>query len=338
MSGRNPFDTSGKRVVREQWNTPLLKLLNQDHGFRYRYMGLPGVDLLDVNAWREMIDEVVAFEVRAPHTQEDPEGRRNIVALRRNLHLSGVPGHAFFGPMEEVVILRQDYDGKPYDPRKIITLYNLDFCDEISSRIDTREGKKVWRFEAIRQILTDQKLAFQDHGGPGVFVILLTVRDQIDSRKLRRFLSKGLYDDTKAYLEVCGGIESLPKSGFVLGTHTWALKAFVHNTLRQYFANPHISASFFPLVRYVGTPTHHGTIQSPMLHCMVICHFEERENPYPSYVPGDYLSCVSSVAVKDEKSLAWDPQPGEPATHVGNPSSSTWIQELGLPFLNGLAR
>ncbi|MCY4617141.1 MAG: hypothetical protein OXD50_01105 [Chloroflexi bacterium] len=336
MTVRNPFDTSAKRIVREQWNTPLLRRLHQDHGFRFRYMGLPGVDLLDINAWRDMIEEVVAFEVRASQTKDDPDGRRNIVELRRNLNLLEIPGRAFFGPMEEVIILRQDYDGQPYNPKEVITLYNLDFCDEISSRIDTREGKKVWRFEAIRQILTDQKIAYQDRGGPGVFVLLLTVRDQIDSRKLRNFLSEGLYDDTKAYLEICGGAESLPESGFVLGNFTWALKAFIHNTLRQYFANPHISAAFFPLVQYRGTPIRHarGSIQSPMLHSMVICCFEDSENPYPSYMPGDFLSCVSSIAVKDENSLVWCPQPGEPTSHVGEPSLSTIIEELGFLLPN----
>ncbi len=302
-------------------------------------MGLPGVDLLDVKLWREMIDEVVAFEVRASRTPDDIEGRRHIVALRRNLQLLGVPGRAFFGPMEEVVILRRDYDGTNYEQKEVVTLYNLDFCDEIASRIETREeGKQVWRFEAIRQILRDQQQVFQKKGSPTVFVLLLTVRDQIGSPKLRKFLSGGLYEDTKAYLESCGGIEELPKEGTLLGSHTWALKAFIYNTLRQYLANPHISATFFPLVRYTGTPVQRGRVKSPMLHCMVICRFDERQTPYPSYMPGDYLSGVSSVAVRDGERLAWDPQPGEPTTYAGHPSPSKWLQELELPFLNGLAQ
>ena len=337
MSLQNPFDTLGKRTVREQWNTPLLRILNEGHGFRFRYMVLPGVDLLDVKLWRDMIDEVVAFEVRARRTRNDPEGRRHIVALRRNLQLLGIPGQAFFGPMEEVVILRRDYDGNHYDQKKVITLYNLDFCDELASRIDTTEqGKQVWRFEAIRQILRDQQQAFQELGGPGFFVILLTVRDQMDSQKLQGFLSGSLYEDTRAYLDVCGGIESLPPEGFVLGSYTWALKAFIHNTLRQYLTNPHISAMFFPLVRYLGTPLRQG-IESPMLHCMVICRFDELQAPYPSYIPGDYLSCISSVTATDEEMLAWDPQPGEPTTPEGQPSPFTLFQDLGLSFLNGSA-
>lgn len=339
MSGRNPFDTVAKRVVREQWNSPILRFLNEEHGFRYRYLGLPGVDLLDVQAWREVIEEVVAFEVPARRTQSDPHGRRNIAKLRRNLRLLGIPGRAYFGPMEEVVILRRDYDGNRYDPSKVITLYNLDFCDEISSAIETEDGRRVWRFEAIRQILTDQRAAFQEYGGPGVFVVLLTIRNQIESQKLRGFLSHGLYEDTRAYLEECGGVHSLPESGAVLGTQTWALKAFIHNTLRQYFVAPHMSAVFFPLVHYFGTPIRGRgrSIRSPMLHCMVVCHFDQRENPSPSYLPSDFLSEVCSVAVKRNGKLAWHPQIGEPATQGERPSSLTWMQRWGSPVLNALA-
>ena len=337
MTPRNPFDTPGKRAVREQWNTPFLRLLNKEHGFRYRYMGLPGVELLDVKLWRDMIDEVIAFEVPARRTPEDPEGRRRILALRRELQLLGIPGHAYFGPMEEVVVLRQDYDGKRYDQNKVITLYNLDFCDEVASRISTREqGEQVWRFEAIRQILRDQQQAYQQYGEPSRFILLLTVRDQIDAGKLRNLLSGNLYDDTSAYLQSCGGMNSLPPQGPLLGTHTWALKAFIHNTLRQYLANPHVSATFFPLVRYRGTPVRvrGGRLQSPMLHCMLLCRFDDQQAASPSYSPGDYLTAVSSVSVTNQGGLGWDPQPGETPTQAGDPSSVTWLKSLNPSVLD----
>ena len=337
MTTHNPFDTPGKRAVREHWNTPVLRLLNEEYGFRYRYMGLPGVELLDVKLWRDMIDEVIAFEVPARRTPDDPEGRRRILALRRELQLLGIPGHAYFGPMEEVVVLRQDYDGKRYDQNRVITLYNLDFCNEVSSRISTRErGEQVWRFEAIRQILRDQQQAYQQHGEPSCFILLLTVRDQIDAGKLRSLLSGNLYDDTSEYLQSCGGMNALPPQGPLLGTHTWALKAFIHNTLRQYLANPHVSATFFPLVRYLGTPVQvrGGRLQSPMLHCMLLCRFDDQQAASPSYFPGDYLTAVSSVAVTNQGNLGWDPQPGETPTQTGNPSSATWIKSLGLALLD----
>ena len=164
------------------------------------------------------------------------------------------------------------------------------------------------------------------------------MRDQINAGRLRGLLAENLYDDTRSYLEACGGMDAVPLDGFVLGTHTWALKAFIHNTLRQYLTNPNISATFFPVVRYHGTPVGaRGStpLESPMLHFMLMCRFDEYQTPFPSYFPGDYLAAVSSVAVTAQGNLGWDPQPGEPPTPVGKPSSSTWLQQLIPPFLNG---
>ena len=127
---RNPFDNPGKKTVREAWNTPLLQFLNAEYGFRYRYMGLPGVDIIDLQLWRRMIDEVVAFESRAEPEDNDLGGRRNVLALRTKMREQGINGYAYFGSMEEVVILGRDQDGTEYDRSKLITLYNLDFCNE----------------------------------------------------------------------------------------------------------------------------------------------------------------------------------------------------------------
>ena len=338
MITRNPFDTLGKRAVREQWNTPFLRLLNEKLGFRYRYMGLPGIELLDVKLWHDMIDEVIAFEIPAKGTKEDPDGRRWIRQLRYEMRLLNIPGRAYFGPMEEVVILRRDYDGVRYDQGNVITLYNLDFCNEIASKIPTKtQGEQMWRFEAIRRILHDQKEAYQKLGGPSRFILLLTVRDQIDAGKLRNLLSDILYEDTHAYLRSCGGMDALPSQGQLLGTHTWGLKAFIHFALRQYLANPHVSATFFPLVRYYGTPvrTRRKQLKSPMLHCMLLCNFGDEQTAIPKFLPVDYLSAVSSVAVAKRGQLRWDPQPGEASNQVGNPSSADWFQNLnpsGLDF------
>lgn len=337
MTTRNPFDNLGKRTVRELWNTPLLRFLNVNHGFRYRYMGLPGVDLLDLHLWRDMIDEVVAFEVPAPPRHNDLQGRRYIRKLRRNLRLLGIPGHAYFGPMEEVVLLRRDYDGSAYQQNKVITLYNLDFCDEISSPIETREqGPQVWRFDAIRQIVRDQRECYQAQGGASHFVLLLTVRDQIDVQKLRGFLASNLYADTNSYLNKCGGLGSLPSAGPVLGTHTWALKAFIHNTLRQYLANPHISAVFFPLVMYTGAPVHTtgGLLESPMLHSMMLCRFDQPQLPSPSFMPANYLSSTTSVRALDETVLRWERQPGEAQSNRGDPDPANWMTQFVNGFLN----
>ena len=93
-------------------------------------MGLPGIDLLDLQLWRDLVDEVVAFETRARPNRRDRDGRRNVLALRTKMREFGFNGTAYFGSMEEVVILRRDQDGLPYRQNNLVTLYNLDFCDE----------------------------------------------------------------------------------------------------------------------------------------------------------------------------------------------------------------
>jgi len=301
---------------------------------RFRYMGLPGVDLLDVKLWKDMIDEVVAFEIRAKPNQEDPLGRRFITQLRRNLQLLGIPARAYFGPMEEVVILRQDYDGTIYSQDNFIPLYNLDFCDEIGSKIATSQaGRKVWRFDAIRQILADQRECYKRVGGSGLFLILLTVRNQLDVIKLRSFLSENLFSETQNYVEVCSNQNPLPMTGSVQGTHTWALKAFLHNILRQYLPNPNISAVFFPVVKYTGK-----TERSPMLHCMILCRFNDLQAPSPSYSPQNYLTATASVRALDTQALIWDPEPGEPMEASTVPNPDQWLRDLKPMILEGIKR
>ena len=100
-----------------------------------------------------MIDEVIAFEP----PDKDDNGRRAFTALTRNMRTAGIPGRAYCGSFEEVVLLRKDFEGQDYVQDEVVTLYNLDFCNEISSPVETREGgRKMLRFEAIRQVLWDQ--------------------------------------------------------------------------------------------------------------------------------------------------------------------------------------
>ncbi len=156
-----PFhDNPDKITVREAWDTPLLQHLHQRYKIRYRYLGLPGVDLIDIQLWQSMIDEVIAFEPPSPPPNPNP--REAINLLRKNMRLRGIRGIAYWGSFEEVVMLRRDFDGQNYVQPKLITLYNLDFCDEITSKVETRRhGRRVWRFEAIRQILRDQAACYE---------------------------------------------------------------------------------------------------------------------------------------------------------------------------------
>lgn len=286
-------DSAAKRVVREQWDTPFLRHLNQAHGFRYRYMGFPGTELVDVRLWRDMLDEVVAFELPGPPANP----RVYITAVRRSLQELGIPNVTYYGSLEQVVVLRKDLDGREYKQENLINLYNLDFCDEIASRVETREGLKAWRFEALRTIVQDQHDCFRRKGGSPYFIVLLTVRNQIRSGQIRDFLRRrNLIAEADRYRHACERTRRIPHQDGrnLIGSHAWSLKAFIYNTLQKYFAAPNISALFFPLVKYAGTPVSR-LIPSPMLHWIVLCRFGPREDAAPTFFPDNYLFMVNSI-------------------------------------------
>jgi len=327
-------DSPGKQAVRELWNTPILRHLNTAHGLRYRYMGLPGVRLIDITLWKDMIDEIVAFEVRAQPNRRDPDGRRNILELRENLRKINIPSVAYYGSMEQVVCLRRDFDGVEYSQSNLVTLYNLDFCDEIASKIETPEhGKQIWRFAAIRQILQDQSECFVRTQEDSLFVIMLTCRNQIGGRQLLEFLNDQLYADTESYINMAGGRSAIPGIGPLIGSHGWALKGYLYDQFRQYMSNPHVSSIFLPVVKYIGTPvrTMDGPLESPMFHWMAVCKFGDRQARKATHLPPSYLSSISSVLAQGSD-LTWDPEPGEDVPANGTPDPvryvTPWLRQL----------
>ena len=247
----------------------------------------------------------------------------------------GVPGVAYYGSFEEVVLLREDYDGQHYSQGKLVTLYNLDFCDEIASLVRTREsGQKRWRFEALRFVLQDQTECYRRGGEPSSFVLLLTVRNQIDAVRIKEFLSNNLLSETASYCVTCGGVNPIPADGPLVGSHAWCLKAFLYNTLRGYFVTPNITALFFPMVKYTGTPVRlkgRKWLRSPMLHWMILCRFGPPEVPSPYFYPSRFLDTVTSLTANGS-GMALQSEPGEEANSTQSLSPVEWLQPFESYF------
>ena len=317
-------DNPNKKRLREDWNTPFLRYIHDKYNIKYRYMGFPGTDLIDIILWKDMIEEVIAFELLAPGY----DYRIWVKRLRANLSKLGIRSIAYLGSFEEVVILGKDYENQPYKQNKVITLYNLDFCDEIGSSIETLErGKKVLRYEAIRLILRDQKQCFQQTGEPSYFVILLTIRNQIDASKIKGFLSSSnLLAETSSYCSSCERINPIPENGPLVGTHAWSLKAFLYDTLIGYFKNPNISTIFFPIVKYYGRSK-----SSPMFHWMMFCKFGFEESANPNFYPAQYLETVNSLCV-DSSGINIKFEPGEIENNSQDLSPVGWFQQFESLF------
>jgi hypothetical protein len=341
--GKTFQDNPEKCVVREKWDTPLLQYLHEEYGIRYRYLGLPGPELIDVLLWKDMIDEVIAFE-----PPDSDNGRTAFNELSFNLRKKGIKGIPYCGSLEEVVLLRKDFEGRAYNQDELVTLYNLDFCNEISSKVVTSDGdEKVWRFEAIRRVLQDQQNCGRNGASGRFFVLMITVRDQISSTSIRTYLRPScLQDDSRSFYDACSSINPIPKERNVslIGTHTWALKVLFHTMLCRYFGNPNFSALFFPQVSYAGTKVRNGNsgfISSPMLHWVVLCCFAKEAEPLSELVPGGFLK-RPSVKVKCSHgmgALHWNSFEGESSSSLPKkPDIVTWLQDHGESFLEGLCQ
>lgn len=261
-------DHPRKRVVREQWDTPALEWLYGRWGRKYFYFGLPGPKAYDIRLWRRMIRHVVAFELEAKRG-ENP--RRNIEELRRNLTILNIAHTVYCGPMEEVVLWREDHDKREFELNEFVTLFNLDFCNPITGRIETAdEGRRCLRFETIREIITIQRRLFR-RTRMNKFVILITAFDSFHVREMERFVSKpDLSREMRQFVNGIVSEESLPSTGLMHDTRL--LKAFVFDFLRDCLHGQNAKSFFLPVVSYAGR-----TERSPMIHFVIVCVMEDEE-------------------------------------------------------------
>jgi hypothetical protein len=257
-------DHPRKRTVRERWDTPLLKFLYDQWRLKYFYFGLPGPEAADVKLWHEMIGRVVAFEVESGETADT---RADIVELNRQLALLGIPYDVYCGPLEEVVLGGMDYDGRSLNIDEFVTLFNLDFCNSITGHVDTPQGRRFRRFEALREIVSFQRRLFRATGASR-FVLLLTVRDEFHLGEMKRFVSNpDLPPQILSYVQAA--LRRTPLGQGDICRCTGLLKVFIFSCLRDYFRGQNVVSVFAPPVVHFG-----ASKASHMMHLAVVCRME----------------------------------------------------------------
>lgn len=263
------IDHPRKKVVREVWDTPVIKRLHSIWGSKYLYFGLPGPKALDVELWKDMIRRVIAFELEAT----EGDSRRNITALTRKLELIGIPGTVYCGQMEEAILWWEDYDGDKLVIDDFITLFNLDFCGPITERIVTYDGtKECLRFEALREIPSIQRNLYRTTGHKKS-IMLVTVRDSFHISTMQSFISDpDLPSEMSEYIQTV--LEHNPLGTEIMGRNVELLKMFIFKYLRDWFKAHNISSVFLPVISYQGTSE--GT---QMMHFAIICEMGPKETP-----------------------------------------------------------
>ncbi len=251
------FNSENKKVIRSAWAKPLLKYLHDTLDKKLIYLGLPDVEAHDINEWIELIDVVYAFQCRDyPNPSLPEQSRENVLALENTLRalerkqlLSTFD--VFDGYIEEVLV--RGYDNTPtikeYYQQDTVTIYNLDFCGQVTSPIEyvdkNGKWKKAYKFNAVDKLLSFQKsIDFPSKK----FVMFLTLHCSYDGQEYSNFVSN-IPSDYEAYIRPVMGLPKGKKSAYLV-------KAFVYEQLTRFFTQNYFAPEFLPTIYYKGDNGH----------------------------------------------------------------------------------
>lgn len=248
------FNSAHKSFIREQWNKPLLKFLSRKTSDRLLYLGLPSPKAEDILEWIEYIKVVIAFQCRDyPEPSSENQDRGAIDELNDILNdlerKSKLDNYIVFdGYLEEVVL--RGYDNSPtrinFSVENFVTLYNLDFCNKISSPIKYIDGGGIpqiaYKIEAINKLLQIQQALRKSSNK---FILFLTVQCSYDGAELDHFIRLPPNEEIKEYISKCKTLSGHIKNARIV-------RLFFAYQIKQQLEAFGFSAKILPSVYYTG--------------------------------------------------------------------------------------
>ncbi|WP_418514099.1 hypothetical protein [Corallibacter sp.] len=260
------FSSEHKVAIRKNWNLPLIKFLSKREEKKLIYMGLPSPQAEDIKEWIEYLESIVAFQCRNHKESSSPEQSREQVEileefLRTLERQNKINNYVVYdGFLEEVII--RGFDNSPqqieFIVNNFIPLYNLDFCNKISSPIEftDREGnlKTAYKFDAIKELLSFQRKWSKTSNK---FIFLLTVHGSFDGKELEHFLNNPKTSENAELLKKYYQLSGIEKNERII-------KLFVVQYIKEQFESFGFTPNILPVIRYNGLG---GT---PLLHFAIL--------------------------------------------------------------------
>ena len=241
------FNTEAKVLIRSQWSKELIKFINKKLNSKLVYLGLPSPDAEDILEWIDYIDEVIAFQCRDyPNPSEPSQSIEDIQKLQNKLselERKKIINNfiVYDGYIEEVLLNKKDNAGIQFEINNIIHIFNLDFCNSITSPLsivdENGDIKHVYKFDAIKALLQLQELI---ETKPKRFVLFLTIHKSYDGKELENF--------NKTVL----GHQKLKKPE----KKARFLRSYVIETLKNFFQYNDFVPEFLPVIEYEGVNKH----------------------------------------------------------------------------------
>lgn len=259
------FNSEHKIFIREHWNKPLLKFLSKRVGEKLLYIGLPSPKAEDILEWINYVKAVIAFQCReygevSNETQERKDIDELNSILRQLEREKQIENYVVFdGYLEEVVL--RGYDNSPtrinFSITDFITLYNLDFCNKITSPIEyldeNGEPKIAYKFNAINRLLQIQQSM---SSVSKKFVFFLTVHCSYDGGELQNFILHPPSNEIKEYIKRYNVLAGFEKNSRIV-------RLFFSYHIQQQFRVFGFTPKILPSLFYNGlggTPLLHFTV------------------------------------------------------------------------------
>lgn len=248
------FNSEHKVFIREYWNKPLLKFLTKRVNDKLLYLGLPSPKAEDILQWIEYVKSVIAFQCREyGEASDETQERKNIDELNSLLNQLERENQienflVYDGYLEEVVL--RGYDNSPtrnnFALNDFITLYNLDFCNKITSPIEYYDEKGVpktaYKFNAINKLLQIQQSL---SSVSNKFVLFLTVHCSYDGEELQNFVNNPPIQEIEKYIKRCNGLGGHEKNARIV-------RLFFAYHIKQQFETFGFTPKILPSLFYQG--------------------------------------------------------------------------------------
>jgi hypothetical protein len=251
-------DHPTKRTIREQWCKPLLEHINKELGYKLIYLGLPGIKILDILAWQEYLDKVIAFDCGDYNDPPDPViSKSNLDELDENLRTLErkeiLTNYSLYrGYIEKVVLRGLDENGNRFNQTDFVTVYHLDFCNSLTSPFKIFDDKgnisEHYKTEVITKLLEYERDASGKNENKK-FVMFLTVHSHFFEKEAERLFDQ---EDSKIYKKYRVKVSKLGEQDKKIRL----LKLYTFHVLKNHFCSRQFIPDFLSPIYYEGTGNH----------------------------------------------------------------------------------
>lgn len=246
-------DHAIKEIIRQQWCRPLLQGIVTHFGHKLIYLGLPGIEALDVKAWIDFIDKVIAFQCydyrkRKSKRREDVD---KLNALLNELDRQEIISDysLYEGFMEEVILRGIDGKSTRFIQSNTITLYNLDFCSTLTSPMTLPDEKgvykKYFKLQMINKLLEMQR-DFEATSNSKRFVMFITIHSDTIKEDMDAHLAREEFNAVRTKIDEIKNNLTGKEQEIRL------LRLYAYHFLKTHFCSRYFSPEFLPAIFYKG--------------------------------------------------------------------------------------